>query len=938
MRKYFSFVLAVLFAGSAMWAAPVSPERALEVAQQFVSSSPAFAPGQGGVSPAVSVPSVAATLPMPKSGNPAFYIANVGNAFVLVSADDAVPQVLGYNIGSGWPTDKPIPSQVRFFFNCLAERVEAGAQSSGSTSERVKVMAQQAIATSQLPDSVGPLMTTRWDQSPYYNSQCPEAPNGVDGHVVVGCEATSIAQIMKYWGFPSHGRGKHTYVSDYDGETYGPLTVDFDSATYNYALMPDTLSSSSTPEEINEVAKLMYHCGVAQTMTYGENDSYSDDPYARAAMVDHFYFDPNCEYKIRSEYSDEEWDSFVRADLAAGRPVLYGGEAVAGGHSFVCDGYNSSGYFHFNFGWQGYGDGWYLLSFPGPSENFIFSGRQSAVFGLQPDTTMSGKVFYACSGGTRWFTLDEPAEFYHVRGNSSQSRINYGDRVSSTFLFTLRDTTKHMVMDVLSYDRQKVVVYTSDTADAPAFILDSSVKSYPAVVSDKSTLELYYDGDLYYRGFCLRLSPEEECRMVSNLEKEVLDTANVLLTWKENGAATEWQVEYGLSGFARGEGVLVTTNDTVFVADSLEQFGHYDFYVRPNCGGEWLSLKSVTVREPYWHETLSLYIEGLDVDQETQEMYVYSEEGLAGVYAFMNAGYRDYKVHIMEDIDMGAYWWKSMPAVKGNIDGHGHTISNLRVLQEGKDSHLGCGFLQNFGKSYHPADTLQRRDTIQNLFFRNPELVCLPSTVSKDTSSVYGIGVLSGAMHGGTILNCGVHGATIRHGDTFVWDAVGGFVGVMNNSEIVNSCFTGNISSEVQYVGSFAGGLGSGANYVFNSYYHTLPSLSISGNEVSPYANNVFMADTIGSDDLVQALNAWLDSNDQEGVYYRWSADVEQINNGYPVLNPALGPNTRIMDNQAELSTAVEKVFRDGQVYIRRGGVEYDVTGRQVHLFPKNVK
>ena len=920
MRKYFSFVLAVLFAGFAM-AAPVSPERALEVAQQFVSSSPAFAPGQGGVSPAESVPSVAATLPMPKSGNPAFYITNVGNAFVLVSADDAVPQVLGYNIGSGWPTDEPMPSQVRFFFNSLAERVEAGVQSSGSTSERVKVMARQAIATSLLPDSVGPLMTTRWGQSPYYNSQCPEAPNGVGGHVLVGCEATSIAQIMKYWGFPSHGRGKHTYVSDYAGVTYGPLTVDFDSATYNFAIMPDTLSSYSTPEEINEVAKLMYHCGVAQTMTYGEDDSYSDDPYARAALVNHFYFDPNCEYKIRSEYSDEEWDSFVRTDLAAGRPVLYGGSAIVGGHSFVCDGYNSSGYFHFNFGWKGDGDGWYLSSIPGPDVNYIFSTLQTAVFGLQPDTTMSGKVFYACSGGTRWLTLDEPAMFYHIRGNSSESNINFRGNMSGTFLFTLRDTTKHIVMDVLSYERQKVAFYTNDTADAPAFILDSSVKSYPAVVSDKNTLELYYDGDMYYRGFCLRLSPEEECRMVSNLEKELLDSTSVLLTWKENGTATEWQVEYGLSGFARGEGVLVTTNDTFFVADSLEQFAYYDFYVRPNCGGEWLSLKAVFVREPYWYETILRYIEGLEVDHETRQMYVYSGEGLAGVYLFVNAGYRDYKIHFMEDIDMGAYWWKSMPAVRGNIDGHGHTISNLRVLQEGKDSYLGCGLMQYFGKLYHPDDTLQSRDTIQNLFFQNPKLVCLPSTVSKDTTRVYGTGVIAGTMHGGTILNCGVHGATIHYGDTFVWDAVGGFVGVMNNSEIINSYFTGNISSEVQYVGGFVGGLGGGDNYILNSYYHTLPSFSFIGNTYPLYADNIFMADTISSDDLVQTLNAWLNLHDEEGELYRWSADLEQINNGYPVLNPALGPITRIVDNQAEPSTAVEKIFRDGQVYIRRGGV-----------------
>ena len=31
------------------------------------------------------------------------------------------------------------------------------------------------------------------------------------------------------------------------------------------------------------------------------------------------------------------------------------------GHEFVCDGYDGNGYFHFNWGWGGMSDGYFLL-------------------------------------------------------------------------------------------------------------------------------------------------------------------------------------------------------------------------------------------------------------------------------------------------------------------------------------------------------------------------------------------------------------------------------------------------------------------------------------------------------------------------------------------------------------------------------------------------
>ena len=59
-------------------------------------------------------------------------------------------------------------------------------------------------------------------------------------------------------------------------------------------------------------------------------------------------------------YSDQEWADLIRAELDAGRPVLYMATEPGGaGHAFVIDGYRDDGLVHVNFGWGGYGNGYY---------------------------------------------------------------------------------------------------------------------------------------------------------------------------------------------------------------------------------------------------------------------------------------------------------------------------------------------------------------------------------------------------------------------------------------------------------------------------------------------------------------------------------------------------------------------------------------------------
>ncbi|PIY05561.1 MAG: peptidase, partial [Bacteroidetes bacterium CG_4_10_14_3_um_filter_31_20] len=67
------------------------------------------------------------------------------------------------------------------------------------------------------------------------------------------------------------GQGTHSYNSQW----HGIQSADFGATTYDWASMPDTLTSSNLA-----VATLMYHVGVSVNMDYYDNSSGSNLNYA----------------------------------------------------------------------------------------------------------------------------------------------------------------------------------------------------------------------------------------------------------------------------------------------------------------------------------------------------------------------------------------------------------------------------------------------------------------------------------------------------------------------------------------------------------------------------------------------------------------------------------------------------------------------------------
>jgi len=72
--------------------------------------------------------------------------------------------------------------------------------------------------------------------------------------------------------------------------------------------------------------------------------------------------------------------------------------------------------------------------------------------------------------------------------------------------------------------------------------------------------------------------PEPKFLNVSNIQ-----TNQASFGWTEMGSATNWQVEWGITGFAQGNGVQILTTTNPFTQFGLTPATTYDFYVRSIC-------------------------------------------------------------------------------------------------------------------------------------------------------------------------------------------------------------------------------------------------------------------------------------------------------------------------------------------------------------------
>ena len=369
MKKIVLFFAGVLMMGAAA-AKPVTPDQAMRVAERFL----------GGRS--LQVEQLDAMFLVTPTD---------GKGFVLVAGDDCVLPVLAYSYTAHFDSHN-MPPHVAAWLDGYSREIKAFAGATPSAA--VSAAWNAAPKSDSTIHGVAPLMTTRWNQSPYFNLLCP-FDTVASARSVVGCTATATAQIMKYWNHPEVGWGSHYYYHN----SYGMLGARFDTTHYRWNLMPDTLNELCTQEEILATAELSYHVGVAVNMNYSPTGSGAhviaygsfSQPSAENALKSYFKYNPALYSIQKDEHSDAEWDSLMRNEIDGARPVLYSGYDTAGGHAFVLDGYDSLGFFHVNWGWGGRHDGYYTLDSLSPgaggiggNATYTFNMNNAAVIGICP--------------------------------------------------------------------------------------------------------------------------------------------------------------------------------------------------------------------------------------------------------------------------------------------------------------------------------------------------------------------------------------------------------------------------------------------------------------------------------------------------------------------------------------------------------------------------
>ncbi len=324
--------------------------------------------------------------------------------WVIVSADNSVKPILGYSPNGKIDKTKSKPDNFIEWTKSYKKQIIAAGKlnkisaevktkwnnltNNNSISKLLPTTHTSSILTSSYVPGTALLNTPdrgeiMWSQtfnnddhcSPSYNMFCYPGGSSCDcGNYASGCGAVAMGQIMWYWRWP-------IYTNSY---------------SFNWNIMPNALYDNTPYSQASEVAKLLMECGETASMSYGCNASWTTMNHLVDAFI---YFKYNAIDKIkRSDWPDDvAWKKLIRAEIDAGRPVLYrGGNFLPSSgeslfdwgdiHYFDCDGYeiqSSDYYFHFNWGWWGDYNGFYNI------DNLLVAGSnytndQMAIIGISP--------------------------------------------------------------------------------------------------------------------------------------------------------------------------------------------------------------------------------------------------------------------------------------------------------------------------------------------------------------------------------------------------------------------------------------------------------------------------------------------------------------------------------------------------------------------------
>ncbi|MCI1647829.1 MAG: C10 family peptidase [Bacteroides sp.] len=314
-----------------------------------------------------------------------YYIVNFyPQGWALISADDRVSPILGYSsVGSYRRVNQP--ENIEGWLESYVKQIYRVVQAEGGTRHRGWDLPSISTRTSGV--TIAPLIEVNWNQSTPYNKYCPSDEKG---RALVGCVAVAMAQAMSVSRYPSKPVGTYSYVSP----NYGTLYINYDNeSAYNWS---NIISGANSKDE---VAHLLYHCGVALQMDYGVDASGTQSSYIATALKRNFSYSSSVVYYARSSYTGD-WKQLIINELQSGRPVCYSGQDIKKGygHCFNLDGYDGNNMFHVNWGWGGANNGYFTVDgLKDATMDMDYTASQGVVVGIRPPSDAPSNIILSSS-------------------------------------------------------------------------------------------------------------------------------------------------------------------------------------------------------------------------------------------------------------------------------------------------------------------------------------------------------------------------------------------------------------------------------------------------------------------------------------------------------------------------------------------------------------
>ena len=334
--KKLSTTLLLLMAVVLATAAPINKQQAREYAKAFLNATGRDVASEARLAPGKT---------MVNDEQP-LYIFNSSGAkgFVIIAGDDRIDPVLGYT-DSGSYDEANLPDNLKYWIELTISEI-----CSLPSSDKIIPRSPMRVPTHS---AISPLIKTKWNQGSstetgyIYNTLTPKDNKK---HCLTGCVATAGAQLMYYYQYP---QAATLPVPGYESNEILGNLPDLPSIQFNWSQMKQKYSSSDVGSASETaVSQLMLYCGYAAHMDYGLDGSGASISTLAYHMAELFDYDAyTWKYVSRSSYSVSDWDALIYGELKAGRPVLFSGNGNQGGHAFICDGYDGSGLYHFNWGW-----------------------------------------------------------------------------------------------------------------------------------------------------------------------------------------------------------------------------------------------------------------------------------------------------------------------------------------------------------------------------------------------------------------------------------------------------------------------------------------------------------------------------------------------------------------------------------------------------------